>query len=391
MKSHPSRKRWINPGLVVTGLFFLLGTDAFSAEEEKHRRSFFDPNDGWLDLSEFIEHPMGFIPMVVPITEPAIGYGGAFAPVFIRPGKSKQTGKAERPQITAVGGMRTQNGSDGLVAFNKSYWFEDRLETVVAGVSASVNLDFHGIGENLSFGGDPMRYNLDAQGGMVQGRARLGDTDWWIGARYIYAQIAASFVRPDGFPEIIPERSFESTVGGLSLLIQHDTYDNLFTPTKGHLWQLDLGFYDQAFGASGTWQTLDAVAIHYWPLGEKFTAGLRTDLHAAFGDPPFYMLPSVQLRGVPVMSIQGDAVASVEAEVRWQLHHRFSLLLFGGAGASWLDAERLDNIKTTVSGGVGFRYLISKRFGLHMGMDVAIAENEDPALYIQFGNAWQRL
>lgn len=359
--------------------------------EEKAKRKFFDEQDGYLDLSEFLEHPMGFIPMVIPITEPAIGYGGAFAPVFIRPGNKTPTGETERPQIWAAGGMRTENGTEGLFGMYKATWGGNRLETLIAGVSASVNLDFHGIGDDRLFGGDPMQYNLDAVGGLAHARYRVGESDWWLGARYMRAQVDASYVRPPGFPDYIPERSFTTDVGGVSLLINHDTFNNVFSPTKGHLWEFNINLYDPAFGADGTWQIWDAVAIHYWPVGESVTLALKTDVHAATGDAPFFMLPFVQLRGVSAMSIQGDVIASAELEARWQFHPRFSILGFAGAGAAWRDTNRLEDIATTVSGGVGFRYLISRRYGLQMGIDVAKAENEDPALYLQFGSAWPRL
>ena len=41
------------------------------------------PDDGWVDLSTFLDEPYGFVPVVWPITEPAIGYGAAVALAFI--------------------------------------------------------------------------------------------------------------------------------------------------------------------------------------------------------------------------------------------------------------------------------------------------------------------
>jgi len=41
-----------------------------------------------------------------------------------------------------------------------------------------------------------------------------------------------------------------------------------------------------------------------------------------------------------------------------------------------------------VAGGVGFRYLIAKRFGLKAGLDVAVS-NDDHGIYIQVGTAWK--
>ena len=46
---------------------------------------FFDPEDGQLDLSYFLENPRGFLPIPIIVTEPAVGYGGGVAGMFLRP------------------------------------------------------------------------------------------------------------------------------------------------------------------------------------------------------------------------------------------------------------------------------------------------------------------
>ncbi len=55
----------------------------------------------------------------------------------------------------------------------------------------------------------------------------------------------------------------------------------------------------------------------------------------------------------------------------------------------WSDDRFLRGVQTILAGGTGFRYLISKRHGMHMGVDVGFTE-EDTAVYIQFGSAWPR-
>lgn len=44
---------------------------------------FFDPQDGWFDVSSFLSTAYGFIPLVLPITEPAVGYGAGAGLIFI--------------------------------------------------------------------------------------------------------------------------------------------------------------------------------------------------------------------------------------------------------------------------------------------------------------------
>jgi hypothetical protein len=45
------------------------------ADEESFWDNFIDDEDGALDLSNWLEHPAGFLPLVIPVTEPAVGFG----------------------------------------------------------------------------------------------------------------------------------------------------------------------------------------------------------------------------------------------------------------------------------------------------------------------------
>jgi hypothetical protein len=117
--------------------------------------------------------------------------------------------------------------------------------------------------------------------------------------------------------------------------------------------------------------------------------GLRADAIQSFGEVPFYNRPAVTLRGLPMQSRQGEGVAFSEAELRWQFAPRWSCVGFAGAGLTWTAADWLSGTDVTFTGGGGLRYLIARRYGLHMGLDVAYGE-EGPAVYIQFGNAWLR-
>jgi hemolysin activation/secretion protein len=129
--------------------------------------------------------------------------------------------------------------------------------------------------------------------------------------------------------------------------------------------------------------------MHFLPLDPKLTLGVRGDATFSFGDVPFYLRPFVALRGIPVMRYQGEHVAQVEVELRWQFWKRFSLVGFVGGGAAWNNFERFDNSITLLTGGAGFRYEIARKYGLHMGLDMAFGPDSS-AIYVQFGSAWAR-
>jgi hemolysin activation/secretion protein len=90
------------------------------------------------------------------------------------------------------------------------------------------------------------------------------------------------------------------------------------------------------------------------------------------------------------MRYQGDQVAFLEMEARWQWAARWSVVPFGGLGTTRV-AQRAsaDDGQSVGSGGIGFRYELARKFGLLAGLDVAHSPGTT-AVYIQVGNAWFR-
>ena len=107
---------------------------------------FFDPEDGQFDLSYFLENPRGFLPIPIVVTEPAVGYGGGFAGMFLRPRREAGDEGWARPDISTVGAFGTQNGTWGAFAGDFSRWFDGRLRTLVGAGVGQFNLDFFGLG-----------------------------------------------------------------------------------------------------------------------------------------------------------------------------------------------------------------------------------------------------
>jgi hypothetical protein len=99
-------------------------------------------------------------------------------------------------------------------------------------------------------------------------------------------------------------------------------------------------------------------------------------------------MPGIELRGLPMLRYQGNYVAVAETELTWQVDERWALLGFIGGGRAANDFDELKDSNSRVAKGVGFRYLIAKRYGFEMGVDVARGPEED-VIYIQGGTAWR--
>jgi outer membrane protein assembly factor BamA len=351
------------------------------------RSKFIDPTDGWPDISGFLDSPYGFVPVIVPITEPAVGYGVGGALVFIdRP--QPKSGHLARPNIAAVGGFATQNGSWGVLGGWSRWWLDDRLQTLLGVAYASVNLDYYGLGDN-SLRDNPLHYTLEPVGGLAGLRYRLGDTPLMAGLQYVLADTTSTFDL--GLPpsDLIQPGELDSRVGGLIPSLIYDTRNNIFTPTHGLYAEVSVGVFSNALGGDFDYQNVGVTAVYYLPLHPSLTLGVKADGSFSFGDAPFYVRPFIYLRGTPAKRYEGEHVAQIEVEARWQFWKRMSLVGFTGGGVAWNDFERLAQQTGVVTGGVGVRYELARKYGLHMGLDVAFGPAE-PAIYVQFGSAWFR-
>lgn len=114
---------------------------------------------------------------------------------------------------------------------------------------------------------------------------------------------------------------------------------------------------------------------------------LQADWLDGDGSEPIYSRPYVDLRGIPAMRYQGEYVALGEFELTWLVNMRWSVLGFGGLGRTGSSFSDLGSGPNYFSRGVGFRYLIARRYGMTMGIDIARGP-EESAFYIRAGSAW---
>jgi Omp85 superfamily domain len=355
---------------------------------EEEPISFIDPEDGAFDISQFLASRIGFMPVPILITEPAVGYGGGLGLMFLhdRLGRRDAEGKSlGTPSITGIAGGYTESDTWFAGALHFGSWDHDRMRYTGVVGGAHANLDYFGTagGPAGSSGERSLPFQLDGVGIRQELLARLPETDLFLGLRYEYASTRTNF--DTGIPAI-DDPSLDTEDAALAFVAQFDSRDNILSPNRGVNARLVLSRYDEIFGGDSNYQRIDLEAPFWVPVGESLVASLRTT--AAFSDDeaPFYALPYITLRGVPALRYQGTQVLSMEAELRWNFAGRWSLVGFGGLGQAVDSASDFGGeAETITSGGGGFRYLISRVFGLQVGIDVAQGP-EETAIYIQVGN-----
>ncbi|MBI4893828.1 MAG: BamA/TamA family outer membrane protein [Acidobacteria bacterium] len=344
-----------------------------------------DPSDGWLDLSAFLSKPGGFFPLAMPVTEPAIGYGIAGGPVFLRPNTDAGAQGFARPDISVLGGLYTSNHTWGVAALDSSKWKNDRIETIFGAGHASVNLKYA-----LEGGGQAeLGYNLTMSGGIAKAKFKMGNSKLYGGIRYLFLETSAT-AASGIFPGLAPKGLGRTNrLAGPAASLTFDSRNNILTPTRGLYSESTYSYFDPSFGGTINFQRFDQTALAFVPLHPRWTLGIRGEAAFSFGDPVFYARPFVSLRGVPAMRYQRQNMLQTEWELRWQFWKRFSAVGFGGVGTVWNAHESRRGRETVAAGGMGFRYELARKFGLHYGVDVAHGP-QGYAFYFVFGSAWLR-
>lgn len=361
-------------------LFVLLTSVSAHAES-----LFIDPTDGYLDASKWLYEHSGFLPVPIIITEPAVGFGGGVALIFMEKNKDPaRTGHFSPPTVKGLAAFGTENGSKGAAGFYIRNWDEDRWRYMGLLGIAGMNLDFYGI-EGYPGAASSLEYNLDGFFIFQDLRRRLGESNWFLGLRYSYSQLTASF---DGrSPTILPSASMENNNGGLSVLASYDSRDNTMSPQQGLLAEVRYNMYSENLGGQLNYNVTDFDIQDFWKLNEVWGFAGRLLVKDSDGGTPFYAKPFIDLRGIAKQRYQGDVAGSVEVELRWSSSPRWQYSVFGGAGKAHTDGDLFDSTDTAGTYGVGLRYLIARAMGFRMGFDVARGP-EETVFYIQAGGAW---
>lgn len=363
-----------------------LPAHAFSVDDLR------DPEDGRFDTSRFLLDLKGVLPVPIVITEPALGYGLGLGLLYFRrnappPDGPAAVGRHVPPDVTALAGFRTENGSRGGGLGHLGFSRDGQWRYLGAVGRVSLNLDLYA--DASPVGGpatEGLAYNLDARFLLADVRRRIGDTPWMAGLRYARADAASRFdvTRPPS----VPERQLDTTIAGMAVVAEYDGRDNIFTPNRGSRLTLLAHDFGTTWGGDDEFRLYRAALNSHFMLDPRLVLSTRADLRASTGDTPFYARPFIELRGIPALRYQGDRVAVLEVEGRWNLDGRWSLLGFGGVGRAAGAASDLGSAPNRGAAGIGVRYLLARLLGLQAGIDVARGPEEN-AFYIIVGSAWR--
>lgn len=351
-----------------------------------------DPQDGKLDASDYLAGTSGFFPVPIIITEPAVGFGVGAAVAYFHPDEEidhERHPHAGPPSISVGFAAATDNGTSLYGGAHSGVWKDDHIRYLGALAKADVMLRFYpNSGKSGAEEGAGVKFNVDGVFLYQQLQFRLRESNWWLGANYLFIDAENRFrLGSENSDTPLPDPQFDFKQGGLGAFIEYDGRDSVFTPVQGLKGILEFRNYDSAWGSDFDYNHLLAGIHHYTPFGSYSSLGLRLEGETVNGDVPFFGFPYVNLRGIPALRYQGERVITAEAEYLWGVTPRWSIAFFGGVGKTSDIGIFPGRGETVAAGGLGLRYRLARKMGLQAGFDIARGP-EDTAFYLTIGNAW---
>ncbi len=357
---------------IVLIIIMFLGNTCFVYSQNKTSK-LRDSTDNAFDLSYLLIKQKGVLPLFIPITEPAVGYGAVAAGLFFVPSKKP---KKQQDIITAAAGL-TSNGTWIAGAGYIGFWKEDNIRYRGIVGYGKITLDYYIVSK-------PHKIDLNSFFFLQQANFRLGKSNFFLGIKYQLAKITIPIFNDS---EVINPLDLESVNSGISAIAEFDNLNNFLSPTKGVRVHLSYDQFLEVLGSTRDWGKINFFTHIYYPVNKLWVPALRLESTLATGHPPFYAKPFVYLRGVPALRYQGDFILLAETEQLFNIRPRWGVLGFTGIGTAFNSIEDMKSDGIVWNTGVGFRYLLARALGLKAGIDIARGP-EDWAFYIVVGTAW---
>lgn len=359
-------------------------------KKEKKPSLFKDPEDGALDISLFLDDPAGFMAFPIIITEPAIGYGGGLGFIFIKEKKNNR-GDKQIPMISGVLGAYTANHSWIAGAFHFNNWKGDKIRYLGVVAKPYINIKYYG--NNIEYlSKNPIEYNMNAWLVIQRLQFRIKESNFFIGGQYSFYITKNSLdTLPDKplINKILKKLNTTSTISMLTLITNYDSRNNIFSPTKGMNTGIQVSYNAPFLGGSNDFWRANVYYMGFFPISKRVFSGWRFDYQLGFGDIPFYAQPFISLRGAPAMRYQSKNTMLIETEWLFNVHKRWYINAFAGAGDAFNDFSEFGNSTHVFNYGFGIRYKLAKKYGILSGIDFAWTSNKEFAFYLVFGSSWR--
>lgn len=324
------------------------------------------------------EKRVNFVPI------PYINYnrtgGFEFGAVPMAMYKFNQNDTISPPSLSGLVGKYTTKGNWVLLGFNKWFFNEDNWRLIVVGGYASNGFQF--FTEYVERGGGIVNYNTEAAFFYSEVQRKI------VGS--LYGGILFGLANTEtSFREGTISKTTKFRAIGFKLL--SDTRDDKYYPYIGYLTNLTFTANPEAFANDFTSNRIELDYNRFFPMVKKRDVlAARLKVGVVLGDVAFeqhLIVGGTDIRGYTQGKYRGEQLYSFQAEYRWNLHEKISIVGFGGLATIAESINESNNGKILPGLGTGFRIKVLPKHNMNVGLDGAVGL-DDWGIYFRIGESF---
>lgn len=312
----------------------------------------------------------------IPFSNPTLGTGLNVVGLYLHAKRDKES----LSPTTAVVALYSSNESWMAGVFHEDFWDHGK-NRVKLGIGASeLNLNYYGIGQEEE---NVYQYGMKVTPVLGRYQRQVFDENLFLGLQYI------------GFFGEIEGKSEENklpfqgkfSASALGLVTTYDSRNDNYFPTSGNYSEIIYNYYSELLGSDFNSEILKASSIFYFPHFKASTLALKVEYKYNSSGKPFFLLPSVSLRGFDRTKYIDNTVLQMQSEERFKFSPRFAAVAFFEAGVYGPTFKELNGDSLIMSYGTGLRYQVLKKKKINLAVDVAFSDT-DSAVYLRLGEAF---
>lgn len=288
---------------------------------------------------------------------------------------------------TMLIGMGTTNKSYFGAFVQQFYLDEDKWRIKLVGGFGNANLqvwtDYGTAGQFIDYATLVAMVSLDVK--------RKVYKQFYIG---IYGALASAETTFDVTDSATGEKYTDTQKlnnAGFNLL--WDSRDNVNYPTEGFQVLMNNRFYASWMGNDSSFTKVELTYNQYLNFNsERKVLLIRYFSKMSFGEVPFQGQNTVRaddIRGYSQGKYRDKQIYTVQAEYRHRFKNRWGFVAFAGVAAAVPEFKGLFNTTYLPGAGAGVRFLLIKKMGINIGIDVGVGR-DDWSLTFRVGEAFSR-
>jgi len=198
----------------------------------------------------------------------------------------------------------------------------------------------------------------------------------FAGVQYDFEQMTMEKVEPGGMledGEILGSRG--GLFSGFGVSLDWDTRDAVLYPRKGVFFQITADTYGAMTGSDFAFTSLKLDCREYFLVAPDQVLALQAYVRSTAGEVPFHKLALLGgeslMRGYYKGRFRDKDILAVQAEYRVMVTKRIGVVGFAGLADVFPDFSDLNLKKIKYSVGTGVRYVVNRREGTTLRMDMA--------------------